>query len=548
MQLHRPRVAATTLLALVAVFLTVADNGRFWGIVSTTLRPISLGGVGAGLAIGATLTALSLLILMPLSVRGLLKPWLSVALLLTALATHFIDNYGAVIDRHALASLFESDAREAGEWLSLRMLLDLVALGIVPTLLVWWVDVQWQSWPRELWLRVRMTLVCIGVVGLSTAGFGRDIASLVRNHSELKHLTNPYAIVAASLSYLDHARNDGGPIRALGLDAHRRSRAPVGAKPIVLVIAVGESARASSFSLNGYRRDTNPELSKLPIVNFPNVSSCGTNTATSLPCMFSTLGRADYDDALASHSENILDVLAHAGYQVVWLDNNSNSKHIAARVREVDFATAHEADYCREDGCWDGILIEHLREELAAVRSDTVFVIHLIGSHGPAYYHRYPPQFARFTPECRSNELQLCTREAIINAYDNTILYTDHVLSSAVRAVQESAQVDGMMLYVSDHGESTGEGGLYLHGAPYVLAPEQQTRVPLMLWVSDGYARRRRLDEACVRHGALASLSHDNLPHMLLRLADVESSVYRRELDPLSACVDRLPAQAALPR
>lgn len=473
--------------------------------------------------------------LAPFSVRGLLKPWLVVVLLLSAAAAHFTSRFGAVVDRHAIASVVETDAREAAGWLSPRLGLDLLLMGVLPSLLVLWTRVTWRPVAREALLRLALVAACAGLLGLAAAAQGRQLASLVRNHMELRHVANPYALAAASLSYARHRREDRRPLQALGLDArhpHVASDAPT-----VIVLVIGESARAASFALDGYGRNTTPELGRLPMVNFRRVSSCGTNTATSLPCMFSLQGRADYDEAAARHSENVLDVMRHAGFDVAWLDNNTGSKGLAARGREMSLAAARDPAFCHAEGCWDGILVEHLEALLPTIRRDTVVVLHMLGSHGPAYHARYPPAFARFRPECRVNELQRCTRAQIVNTYDNTIAYTDHVLAGAVHALASSPRLDSLLWFVSDHGESTGEHGLYLHGAPYVIAPDEQTRVPMMMWASPRFEARHGLDRACLRARADAPLSHDNLGHTLMGLAEVSTSVYRRDLDAVAGCM-----------
>lgn len=192
-------------------------------------------------------------------------------------------------------------------------------------------------------------------------------------------------------------------------------------------------------------------------------------------------------------------------------------------------------------GCWDGLLVDRLQRELVATRADRplhdrVIVLHTKGSHGPAYYLRYPPAFERFTPACRSNELSRCTPQEIRNAYDNSILYTDHVLASAIDALAARRDVDSALVYVSDHGESTGEHGLYLHGAPYLVAPDAQTHVPMLLWLSDGFRMRRGINLSCVDRQRHLPASHDNLFDLVLGLLDVRTSAYRARLDPLAPC------------
>jgi lipid A ethanolaminephosphotransferase len=322
----------------------------------------------------------------------------------------------------------------------------------------------------------------------------------------------------------------------LGRDARRESGMAAGGKPVVFVLVLGESARAASFSLGGYAKNTNPELAKLPIAYFHDVQSCGTDTAVSVPCMFSNLGRSEYKESKAAASENVLDILSHAGYRVTWYDNNTGSKGVARRLDERDEYDSQDPRFCGKAGCYDAILVDNLRGELGAKADDRVVVLHTKGSHGPAYYQRYPEAFARFQPTCRTNELQMCTRGQIINTYDNTIVYTDHVVASAIRALQADANVDAALLYISDHGESTGERGLYLHGAPYVIAPESQTHIPMLLWLSDGYRARRGLDAACIGRQRYAKLSQDNLFDTLLGLLGVRTSAYRPALDAFSGC------------
>jgi lipid A ethanolaminephosphotransferase len=535
-KLARPTLRASALLLLVVGFMVVALNTRFWGIVFDTSGLGGLRGVGVIASIAAALFALTLLMLLPLSLRWTFKPGLAIVLILAAGAAYFIGDFGAVIDRHALASVYETDAREAGEWVNLRMLLSIGALGILPAALLWWVRIDWQTPMREIFSRLKLAVIAFVLLGVAAAGFGKDIASLLRNHMELRHIANPFALLAANLSYLDHARNDNRPLERIGEDARRGTALPASERPVVLVVAIGESARASSYSSNGYDRATDPRMRALGVVNFGNVSSCGTNTATSLPCMFTDMGRRDYKDGVAKYRENLLDVLMRGGYDAVWIDNNTGSKKLAKRAREIFLGNSNDPTLCNAEGCFDEVLLAQLRKELPAVKRDTVFVIHLLGSHGPAYYARYPKPFAKFVPECRTNELQQCSDLQLRNTYDNTILYADHILASAAELLRDDPRIDPALLYVSDHGESLGEHGLYLHGAPYAIAPDQQTHVAMQLWASDRFNARRGLDLDCVRNHADAPLSHDNFFHSVLGLADVATGVRKPALDLFAAC------------
>lgn len=533
----RPHVGANAALLIVVAFMVVALNTHLWRIVFESPGLEGLYGFGVIAAIAAALFALTLLILLPLSSRWTFKPGLAIALVLAAGAAYFIGDYGAVIDRHALASVYETDAREAGEWINLRMLLSIGAFGILPAMVLLWVRIDWQGPLRELFSRLKLAVLAFVLLGVAALGFGKDIASLLRNHMELRHIANPFALLAANLSYLDHLRDDNRPLQKIGLDARRGAALKASERPVVLVLAVGESARASSYSSNGYGRATDAKMRALGAINFSNVYSCGTNTATSLPCMFTDLGRSKYEDGTAKYRENLLDLLMRGGYDAVWLDNNTGSKKLGARLREVFLADGRDPKVCNAEGCFDEVLVSQLAKELPEVKRDTVFVIHLLGSHGPAYYARYPKEFATFKPECLTNELQQCSDLQLRNTYDNTILYADHVLAKIAAQLRDNPRVDPALLYVSDHGESLGEHGLYLHGAPYAIAPNEQTHVPMQLWVSERFSARSGLDLDCLRGNSSAKLSHDNFFHSVLGLAAVETRERSAALDVIAPCV-----------
>ncbi|MBW8367398.1 MAG: phosphoethanolamine--lipid A transferase [Arenimonas sp.] len=539
----RTALSANQLTAIVSVLFALFYSAGFWKhLMAADLLP-GLRGVLFLAAAGLLMVGMNILVLSLLAWRFVHKPLLAVVILLAASAAYFIDSYGVVVDRHALQSVLETDAREGAQWLSWKMLVYLGLLGVVPVLALWRVPVTYRPWPRELLSRGLMMLAALVLIGLAIAPFSREMASTARNHSQLRDLATPFNVFSAVRGYIKHSA-PAAPvvIRPLGTDARGGTRPP-GAKPRLLVLVIGESARAASFSLGGYGRDTNRELAKLDITYFTDVSSCGTNTATSLPCMFSNLGRKDYRESAAKSSENLLDVITHAGFQVEWEDNNTGSKRIALRSSdpEEDMATLGATDLCDEEGCLDELLVRHLRRELLPTdpdaTGDKVYVLHMIGSHGPAYFKRYPKAFERFTPSCDSVALQSCTPEQIRNSYDNTIAYTDHILARLVALLGEHAdQRTSALLYLSDHGESTGESGVYLHGAPYLFAPGEQTKVPMLLWSSPAFREWRGLDMACAQARRTLPVSHDHFFHTVLGLLDVQTSAYRSELDALAGC------------
>ncbi len=538
---QRITLSANQLTVIASLLFALLYSAGFWKQLMLAELPPGARGALFVVAAGALMVGFNLLLLSLVAWRFVHKPALTLVLLLSAAVAYFIDSYGVVVDRHALQSVLETTPREGAQWLSWKMLVYLGALGVAPAVALWWVRIEYRAWPRELLSRALLMLGALALIGLAVLPFSREMASTARNHAELRHLATPGNLFNAVRGYIKHS-SPAAPIvvSPLGVDSHTGTRAHDG-KPRLMVIVIGESARAASFSLGGYARDTNRELAGLGVTYFTDVTSCGTNTATSLPCMFSNLGRKHYDEVDAKSSENLLDVVAHAGFEVEWEDNNTGSKRIAIRNREEDMGALDASDLCDEEGCLDELLVRHLTQELLPTdvdaKRDKVYVLHMIGSHGPAYYKRYPKSSERFTPTCDSVALQACTQQQIRNSYDNTIAYTDHILARLVRLLRDQGdQRPSALLFVSDHGESTGENGVYLHGAPYMLAPGEQTKVPMLLWTSPAFLEWRGLDLACADAKRRQAISHDHFFHTVLGLLDLQTTVYRPELDALAGC------------
>jgi lipid A ethanolaminephosphotransferase len=360
----------------------------------------------------------------------------------------------------------------------------------------------------------------------------------LRNHRELRLYLVPSNYLGALHGYVKTRLAVPDRLETVAADASRVAHADGADRHALTVLVIGETARAANFGLDGYSRQTTPNLATEPdVINFRKVLSCGTSTAVSLPCMFLDVGRAGFSDTLARRRENLLDVLQRAGLAVMWRDNNSGCKGLCDRVRFEDLAHAGVAGLCTQAECYDEILLHGLQNELDALDRDAVIVLHMKGSHGPAYHLRYPAPFERYTPACRTNQLDRCGSEAIVNAYDNTLRYTDHVLARTIDLLRRNAaRFDGSLIYVSDHGESLGEHGLFLHGMPYAVAPPEQTHVPMVMWFSESAQQRYGLEAACMRRKENDALTHDNLYHSVLGLLDVRTRVYVPQRDVFHDC------------
>jgi lipid A ethanolaminephosphotransferase len=528
-----------TLVLIIAVFLVATANGAWWQSVSAG-REWNSGQTWlfTGCCFVA-LVALHFALLAPLALRILVKPLLSLVIVTAGAAAYYMAHFAVVFDPDMIRNVLHTDPREAGELLTWGALWRVFAWSALPLAFIWLVRLEHHTWGRALLWRAGSVAVALVVAVLALLPVSRDFSALMRNQRESRYLVTPGNLLYGLLMQLRSGVVDANtPREPVGRDARVMRVAVQDAPPRVLVLVVGETARAANFSLLGYPRETNPELSKLDVVAFKDVTSCGTSTEVSVPCMFSPFGRADYDEHRIRNSETLLDVLARAGYRVKWLDNQSGCKGVCRGAGvEYQKLPTDTPGVCDGRECRDEALVTALRGELAQVRGDTVLVLHMMGNHGPAYYRRYPKEFRRFLPDCATAELRDCDRRQVVNAYDNAILYTDHVLAGLVRELQRTGpRINGAMLYVSDHGESLGEKGLYLHGMPYAIAPSEQTHVPMVLWLSPLTTHSGDVSLQCLRRKSGDPLSHDNLFHSVLGLLDVRTEVYKPARDLFDGC------------
>ncbi len=486
------------------------------------------------------LTAAFYLIFSLIAWPYLRKPLLIVLLLASAAANYFMHSFGTVIDTNMIQNVFESDAQEATALISARYVMWMLLMGAVPIGLIALVRFpRTQRWWWSLLQRLAGALGAMLIILLLAVLFYKDYASLIRNNKGLVKMITPANIVSGAGHYVDQRFLQGSQaLVRIGEDAHKGPLITSAAKKTLVVFVVGETARAENFSLGSYARDTNPELRKQQVIYYQNASSCGTETAISVPCMFSNMPREHYDANLAHHQEGLLDILAHAGVSVLWRENDGGCKGACNRVPHTDMTQWKLPQYCHDGFCQDDVLLHRLDNYIASVHNDGIVVLHQMGSHGPAYYQRYPAAFRHFTPTCDSNQIQDCDHQALINTYDNSLLYTDDMLSRTIDKLKGlSDRFNVALIYLSDHGESLGERGMYLHGAPYVFAPSQQTHIPLLMWMSPGYAATYHINQACLRQqAARASVSQDNIFHTVLGMFNIQTREYQPQLDMISSC------------
>lgn len=531
-------VSACALLA--AVFVAFALNVPFWQKLMTTVEPDDLfeWSFIASIAIGLVLAVhlIFLIVGAPYAFKGLI----AVALPLTAGASYFMSEYGLPISTSLMVTAFETDKAEVRDLITWKLVAYILLLGVLPAALLLRQEIAWGTWRSRAWSGLRNAAASLAVIGALALAFSSNFTSVFREQRHLVQYLAPYNVIASTRAALIRK----APMAIVNVAPYGRDAVANG--PLarhgtrsLTVLVVGETARADHFALNGYARDTSPGLSKVDdLINFSNVQSCGTLTADSLPCMFSGMGRSGSYRDIARQQENLLDIFKRVGVDVTWRDNQSGCKGVCARVRTEDLASAGDPKYCGTGECHDEILLRGLDQKLANQTGHAVIVLHMMGSHGPAYAKRYPKTFEAFGPVCETSQFSRCTLDQIINAYDNTIRYTDHVLARLIEILGAADQkgVATAMLYVSDHGESLGEKNLFLHGVPFPFAPKEQTHVPMVLWLSKVFTREFGIEHGCVAAQETTQLRHDHYFHSVLGMLDISTSVRDDKLNIFRDC------------
>ncbi len=476
------------------------------------------------------------------SFRGVQKLALSIFFLVSSASLYFSISFNILFDESMLQNVLETDVNEAADLLTGGFWLVLVLIGIVPTLVIFNLKINYQ----KLWKQASFNLA-LGLAGfvLSLASlypFYGEFSSFIRNNNkQLSRSLLPSAPLYALYKNLVSVTKEqqitkqlvDAKAKVIPFNVHPK-------KPLALVVMIGETARASSFVLDDAEKlGTKLNLiERQDLVYFNNFWSCGTNTAMSLPCMFSIFSKDDYKREYNKQYENVAEILQRIGYLVSWRDNNSGCKGVCRSLNKIPVDTVDTEKFKNIGGFFDEVLVDDLAFQVKQNSTDQVIFLHQMGSHGPAYFKRVPKDLKKFQPACESSNFRDCTDEEIQNAYHNSVLYTKYTITTAISQLDSiSGEYDTALIYLSDHGESTGEKGYYLHGIPYFMAPDEQTHIPALLWMSKGFAESKMIDTSCVKNKQNDRLSHDNLSHTLLGILDVESDIYQPELNIFSGCM-----------
>ena len=529
-------------VVLASLWIATIGNVALWRELAR-LPDLSGGqAVTISVALSLVIALATAALLSLLAWRWTLKPAITLFLVSTAFGAYFMMIYGVVIDQTMMVNTVQTNFREAGDLLNWNLLATVLVMAVLPVFVLWRIKIRKKGLGRQALSNAMSLVMACALLALVVILFFQSIAGVMRSHKHVRYLINPlnsfYALghVAAKTF-----QRDESIVLPLGEDAKLGAGYTVQAKPPLLLLVLGETARSGNFAINGYDRPTTPMLARENIASLRNAWSCGTSTAASVPCMFSSFGHDAYDSRPTNY-EDLLDVLQHSGLAVLWIDNQSGCKGTCDRVPRVDTTQLKVPGLCDGGECFDEVMLHNIDERIAALPAErrakgVVVVMHQMGSHGPAYYKRSPPAFKKFLPECTDNAMQSCGRDALVNAYDNSIVYTDHFLASAIQWLKtQEPRSAPAMLYLADHGESLGENNLYLHGMPYGIAPEVQKRVPWITWLSPVFEQRSKITTACLKQQLDAPVSHDNYFHSVLGLMNVQTRVYKPALDIYARC------------
>ncbi|VAW90590.1 Phosphoethanolamine transferase EptA [hydrothermal vent metagenome] len=518
----KSQISVNMLVVLVALFLTVFGNVSFFR-QTLIYYPLSYDNIAFIVSLTVLIFLITIMLFSIASWRYTVKPVLVAVLILSSAASYFMNTYNIIIDDAMIDNVLQTNLDEALDLVSVELFIYIILLGIVPSLLIYKIRIRHGSLKIELLSRASLFVISAIMVLLIIFMFSASYASFFREHKIVRLYSNPVFFIYSSAKYISTLFPSGVPkYTVVGKDAEIEE---LDNDRELVVFVVGETARYDRFSLNGYNKETNPLLKKEDVISFTNFWSCGTSTAISVPCMFSPQTRTSFDEDKSRYSDNLIDVLNYAGVNTLWLDNNSDSKGVAIRSEHIDFKSKKTNPICDVE-CRDIGMLANIQLYVDNQETGDIFIVlHQMGAHGPAYYKRYPAEFEKFTPTCKTNQLEKCTKEQLDNTYDNTILYTDYFLSEVINFLKNNSKFEASMIYASDHGESLGENGVYLHGLPYMVAPDEQKHVPFILWFGSG-VDREEVDIETIKMSSSKKISHDYIFHTVLKLFEIESAIY----------------------
>ncbi|RRJ89334.1 phosphoethanolamine--lipid A transferase EptA [Paenimyroides tangerinum] len=426
-----------------------------------------------------------------------------ITFLINSVAVYFINSYSVIIDESMISNILNTNFDESSAFFSFKLIIYLVCFGILPSIFIFKAKFEKVSFKKFM----IQTGINLGLILLIVVANAANVLWIDKNSKVVGGLAMPWSYaVNTPLFYIHEAKKNQKEILLPDATITNDEKS-------VMVLVIGESARSENFSLYGYSKNTNPLLSKIENLHNFNATSCATYTTAGLKCILEHENSNDLYEILPNY-------LNRNDVDVIWRTTNWGEPpvHIEKYKKRENLI-----ENCEGIGCdYDEILLAGLKDEiLNSNKKKILIILHTSTSHGPTYSKKYPPQFEVFKPVCNSVEVANCSQEELINAYDNTIVYTDFILSSVIETLKELPNYKSSMIYVSDHGESLGEKNLYMHGVPMSLAPKQQYEIPFIVWVSDGSKELKKNN----------ALTQNHVFHSVMNFLGITSPIYNEEMN-----------------
>ena len=440
---------------------------------------------------------------------------LAILSIINATAVYFIITYSVMIDATTIENVFNTRYSEASGFFSWPLWLFIVASGVLPALFC-------LLQPVIIGKAKKMGIYCGSSLAIVLAITSMNINQTLwisQHDTELGGLLQPWSYVVNTCRVISSYHDEQAEEIKLPdgtITDHQKA---------VVVLVIGESARKANFQLYGYKRDTNPRLSKQKELKVYQATACATYTTAGTKAILEPINSDDLHELLPNYA-------FRTGVDVSWRTSNWGEPpiHIDEYLTDPELA----ALYPGESNAYDDILMKGLRERIESSKKDKVLIIlHTSTSHGPKYADKYPKEFEVYKPVAKSIEEGEKNVGMLINAYDNTIRYTDFLLDSLINTLRAMKDWHSAMIFISDHGESLGENKLYMHGLPMRLAPKEQYEIPFLVWISDDfrtYKKTSSMQDAPA--GELpAVLEQHYVFHSVLNLLSIQSPAYNKDYD-----------------
>ena len=487
--------------ALLSIFSLVAYNiPLFRGVAESLEGGFNGALIFGGLAVIILAVHFLLAYLLLYVGRTVGKIVIAISLVCNSLALYFINSYEVLITSEMMGNVFNTRFSEASGFFSLSGVAYFLFLGLLPCVVLFMAKLDYgkaKHWGISSAVAIG-TILTFGLANLSNTLW------IDRNVPKLGSLILPWSYTVNSVRYYNSWKRLNQKEIALP-DATIRNN-----EREVCVLIIGESARSANFSIYGYNRPTTPLIEGDGVVAL-TAESAATYTTAGVKAIIDHKPTNTLYEILPNY-------LYRNGVDVLWRTSNWGEPPL--HISRIEKVGDLKAQYPEAEGEYDGILFEGLSEVIeASDKSKMLVVIHTSTSHGPTYFKKYPKEFERFTPVCTTVEMSEANTEELINAYDNTILYTDYLIHSGIEQLRRLEGWRSTLLFVSDHGESLGENNLYMHGMPKSMAPREQFEIPFIVWTSDG------------RTTTQSEVGQYHVFHTVLNALSIESEVYNPEYD-----------------